>query len=98
MELKAVAVIYCPFAQETSMREYQIQLASTGNPLLDCQTVFNLLNDDNSPLAAELDRARKRSMMPGDGVIIDGKIYRCGLLGWKEVSSRSELGSKDLFG
>ena len=95
---KQITVIFSALFGETQRRTYVIEIESTGDDLADCQAMFNVLNDPEAAEAghnplADLDRA----MSPGDGIIIDGKIYRCGTIGWREVDDVSKLRGTSLF-
>ena len=93
MPEKKVTVIFAPFAAETETRRYEVVILSLGDSLRDCQTVFAMMNGaDDSDAQTPANTIEERSMMPGDGIIVDGKIYRCNMLGWSEVKDVRELG------
>jgi hypothetical protein len=95
---KKITVIFSALAGETQCRSHEIEIASTGDAFADCQAVFNLLNDPEmadvglNPLAG-----KERALSPGDGIIIDGVIYRCCMLGWREIDDLGKLKATNLF-
>jgi hypothetical protein len=95
---KKITVIFSAIADETQSRSHEIEIMSTGDALADCQAVFNLLNDPGmadaglNPLAG-----KERALSPGDGIIIDGIIYRCCMLGWREIDDLAKLKATSLF-
>jgi hypothetical protein len=91
---KKVMLIFAPSGKETETRRYEIIISSSGDPLQDCQAVFDMINGTGDGLDAQTQAKMQseRGMMAGDGVIMDGKIYRCKMAGWREVNDMSDLG------
>ncbi len=97
MQDKIVKVRYANmFGQENAkgpngdgIREYDITIPSSGDPLTDCETIFRYMNRvDNDPDGVEkqLIALKERSFSVGDCVIIDGETYLCMMAGFCKLS------------
>jgi hypothetical protein len=88
---KKIIVIYSAQFGETHSRRYELEITSTGDDQSDCNFLFHFLNHPDANANEANPLAKDRSLSPGDGVIIDGRIYRCAGLGWEQVDSVDKL-------